>query len=185
MTAKFFGDVLNRFEPVTERVAMQNFHEFPFVATENVIFVFYGRKIENAKRAVSFFIPSFVHDNIVISVVGHEPTKTVPRVVYFIKRGVFAVYAVQTPQGFSTKQLLQAYERAYAEGKANEFTDESGIYARYIARPVYAAAQGKIKNSPIPKIFPLRNARGSARIRTLFTPRTRARRLSILSRSAE
>lgn len=45
------------------------------------------------------------------------------------------VYAVQTPQGFYTKTLLQAFERAYADAAQQEFTDESGVYARYIAPP--------------------------------------------------
>ena len=40
------------------------------------------------------------------------------------------VFAVQTPQGFYTKELLRAYEEA-----SGEFTDDSGIYAKYIAPP--------------------------------------------------
>lgn len=64
-----------------------------------------------------------------------------------------SVYAVQTPQGFSTKQLLQAYERAYAEGKANEFTDESGIYARYIAPPRLCGGARENKKLTYPEDF--------------------------------
>jgi len=45
------------------------------------------------------------------------------------------VFSVQTPQGFYKDQLLQAFERAYEENREREFTDESGIYARYIAPP--------------------------------------------------
>ena len=41
-----------------------------------------------------------------------------------------SVYTVQTPQGFYTKDLLRAYENANGE-----FTDDSGIYAKYIAPP--------------------------------------------------
>ena len=45
------------------------------------------------------------------------------------------VFQVQTPQGFFTKDLLSAFERAFAEGTAQTFTDESGIYAAYCAPP--------------------------------------------------
>ena len=40
------------------------------------------------------------------------------------------VFTVQTPQGFYTKELLRAYEEA-----CGEFTDDSGVYAKYIAPP--------------------------------------------------
>lgn len=43
------------------------------------------------------------------------------------------VYTVQTPQGFYREKLLSAYDRAYRDG--NKFTDDSGIYARYIESP--------------------------------------------------
>ncbi len=46
-----------------------------------------------------------------------------------------SVFAVQTPQGFYTDKLLQAFRTAYDEGTEQDFTDESGIYARYIAPP--------------------------------------------------
>ena len=42
-------------------------------------------------------------------------------------------FLVQTPQGFYTDKLLAAYEKARAEGLS--FTDESGVYAHYIAPP--------------------------------------------------
>ena len=41
-----------------------------------------------------------------------------------------SVFSVQTPQGFYTKDLLRAYEEA-----RGEFTDDSGIYAKYVAPP--------------------------------------------------
>ena len=63
------------------------------------------------------------------------------------------VYAVQTPQGFYTKQLLQAYERAYAEGREREFTDESGIYARYIAPPRLCGGARENKKLTYPEDF--------------------------------
>lgn len=45
------------------------------------------------------------------------------------------LYTLQTPQGFGREALLLAYERAFSEGRADEFTDESGIYGAYIGRP--------------------------------------------------
>ena len=45
------------------------------------------------------------------------------------------VYTVQTPQGFYTKELLSAYEAAFQNGREREFTDDSGIYAAYVACP--------------------------------------------------
>ncbi|MDE6273450.1 MAG: 2-C-methyl-D-erythritol 2,4-cyclodiphosphate synthase, partial [Clostridiales bacterium] len=44
-----------------------------------------------------------------------------------------SVYTVQTPQGFYTEKLLCAYE--HAEEDERTFTDESGVYAAYIAPP--------------------------------------------------
>lgn len=45
------------------------------------------------------------------------------------------VYAVQTPQGFSTGELLGAYREMFEEHREAEFTDESGIYAYYCKPP--------------------------------------------------
>lgn len=45
------------------------------------------------------------------------------------------VFAVQTPQGFMRDDLLRAYERAFEEEREEEFTDDSGVYAAYIAPP--------------------------------------------------
>ena len=45
------------------------------------------------------------------------------------------VFAVQTPQGFVRDDLLRAYERAFEEKREEEFTDDSGVYAAYIAPP--------------------------------------------------
>ncbi len=45
------------------------------------------------------------------------------------------LFALQTPQGFYREPLLSAYTRAFAEGREREFTDDSGIYASYIAPP--------------------------------------------------
>lgn len=44
------------------------------------------------------------------------------------------VYSLQTPQGFYTAPLLAAYEKAIKSG--NIFTDDSSIYAAYVAPPV-------------------------------------------------
>ncbi len=48
-------------------------------------------------------------------------------------------YLVQTPQGFERDELLSAYEKARAEGLS--FTDESGVYAQYIAPPHLCAGE--------------------------------------------
>ncbi len=45
------------------------------------------------------------------------------------------VFTVQTPQGFYKDKLLAAYEKVFEEEREAEFTDESGIYAHYIAPP--------------------------------------------------
>ena len=42
------------------------------------------------------------------------------------------LYRLQTPQGFFTKDLRLAYEKANGE----EFTDDSAVYGKYIAPPV-------------------------------------------------
>lgn len=44
------------------------------------------------------------------------------------------VHRLQTPQGFHRANLLWAYESAFREGKAQSFTDDSGIYSAYIGR---------------------------------------------------
>ena len=41
--------------------------------------------------------------------------------------------AVQTPQGFYTKEILRAYEQAAASG--NAYTDDSSIYLQFIGKP--------------------------------------------------
>ncbi len=43
------------------------------------------------------------------------------------------VYTLQTPQGFVKNELLSAYEKAFLENKT--FTDDSGVYAEYVAPP--------------------------------------------------
>lgn len=45
------------------------------------------------------------------------------------------VFTVQTPQGFWRADLQRAYEAAFAAGREAEFTDDSGVYAAYIAPP--------------------------------------------------
>ena len=45
------------------------------------------------------------------------------------------VFTVQTPQGFLRADLQRAYEAAFAAGREAEFTDDSGVYAAYIAPP--------------------------------------------------
>lgn len=45
------------------------------------------------------------------------------------------VFTVQTPQGFLRDELLRAYTAAFSEGREDDFTDDSGVYAAYIAPP--------------------------------------------------
>ena len=53
-------------------------------------------------------------------------------------------FLVQTPQGFYKDKLLAAYEKAREEGLS--FTDESGVYAHYIAPPrLFAGERGNRK----------------------------------------
>ena len=51
-------------------------------------------------------------------------------------------YAVQTPQGFYTKELLSAYERAFSDGKT-DFTDDSSLYSSYVRPPVLCKGDKK------------------------------------------
>ena len=44
-----------------------------------------------------------------------------------------SVFTVQTPQGFFREKLLAAYDKALKEGAS--FTDDSGIYRRYVESP--------------------------------------------------
>ncbi len=45
------------------------------------------------------------------------------------------LFTVQTPQGFRREDLLMAYEQAESEGALRNFTDDSGVYDKYIAPP--------------------------------------------------
>ena len=56
------------------------------------------------------------------------------------------VFSVQTPQGFYTEKLLNAYEEAFAEERLNEFTDDSGIYGEFVEAPrLYLGERGNKK----------------------------------------
>ncbi len=55
--------------------------------------------------------------------------------------------AVQTPQGFFTEDILRAYDLASRNGEASLYTDESGVYSRYI-RPAHVIA-GDISNKKL------------------------------------
>lgn len=54
---------------------------------------------------------------------------------------------VQTPQGFFTEDILLAYDLAAKNGEVETFTDESGVYSRYI-RPAHVV-EGDIKNKKL------------------------------------
>ncbi len=44
------------------------------------------------------------------------------------------LYQIQTPQGFFTKEIVSAYEKAFAEHSAT-FTDDASVYAKYCKQP--------------------------------------------------
>lgn len=54
-----------------------------------------------------------------------------------------ALYALQTPQAFSYPEILAAYEKAGGE----TFTDDSGVYAKFVAPPQIFA--GDVKNKKL------------------------------------
>ena len=56
----------------------------------------------------------------------------------FYERG--SAYAVQTPQGFGFARLLRAYRSIGAD---ENFTDDSGVYAKYIAPPFLCGGDAK------------------------------------------
>ncbi len=45
------------------------------------------------------------------------------------------LFTVQTPQGFRREELLSAYLKAEQDGTLATFTDDSGVYAQYVAPP--------------------------------------------------
>lgn len=47
-------------------------------------------------------------------------------------------FAIQTPQGFRTKELLAAYEKAILDGK-RDFTDDSSLFRTYVRSPKLCA----------------------------------------------
>ncbi len=56
------------------------------------------------------------------------------------------LYTLQTPQGFDRKKLLSAYERAFSEGRTEEFTDDSGVFCAYWGRAhLFAGERGNRK----------------------------------------
>ena len=80
----------------------------------------------------------------------------------FYERG--SAYAVQTPQGFGFTELLRAYRSIGAD---ENFTDDSGVYAKYIAPPFCAVARRRTENSPLRRtLWRSSCARASASIPT-------------------
>ncbi|MGN0818178.1 MAG: 2-C-methyl-D-erythritol 2,4-cyclodiphosphate synthase [Candidatus Coproplasma sp.] len=67
------------------------------------------------------------------------------------------LFALQTPQGFATKDIKSAYRAAIADGGI--FTDDSSVYSRYIGAPsLCAGAPENIKltyRSDFPEDIPL------------------------------
>ncbi len=63
------------------------------------------------------------------------------------------VYSVQTPQGFYRDKLLECYEQAFRDG--GEFTDDSGIYARYAESPKICEGDRRNQKLTYPEDFQL------------------------------
>jgi 2-C-methyl-D-erythritol 4-phosphate cytidylyltransferase/2-C-methyl-D-erythritol 2,4-cyclodiphosphate synthase len=76
------------------------------------------------------------------------------------------LYAVQTPQGFLTKDIKKAYDLAKDEGES--FTDDSSVYSRYIAPAHLCAGDSANKKltykedfeSDFPPLMPLSSREG-------------------------
>ena len=55
-------------------------------------------------------------------------------------------FALQTPQGFRTAELLSAYEAAAAQKQSAAYTDDSSVYAAFVAPPrLCAGSRDNIK----------------------------------------
>ena len=63
------------------------------------------------------------------------------------------VFTVQTPQGFLRDDLERAYERAFEEEREEEFTDDGGVYAAYIAPPHIFLGERANKKLTYPEDF--------------------------------
>lgn len=62
-----------------------------------------------------------------------------------------SVFTVQTPQGFNRDELLAAYESAFADGL--QFTDESGVFSKYVAPPRLFLGERSNKKLTYPEDF--------------------------------
>lgn len=63
-----------------------------------------------------------------------------------------ALYALQTPQSFRAEELRLAYARAEKAAKT-DFTDDSGVYAAYIAPPRIVAGSRENRKLTYPEDF--------------------------------
>ena len=63
------------------------------------------------------------------------------------------VFTVQTPQGFLSGELKHAFSLAEREGKLSSFTDESSLYAAYIAPPHLFEGDRRNKKLTYPEDF--------------------------------
>lgn len=63
------------------------------------------------------------------------------------------VFTVQTPQGFLSGELKHAFALAEREGKLSSFTDESSLYAAYIAPPHLFEGDRRNKKLTYPEDF--------------------------------
>lgn len=96
----------------------------------------YAACIDSVKRYGSGIVAMPATDTTVIAengYIGHIPARN-------------TVFAVQTPQGFLTKDIKAAYERAICDG--GEFTDDGSVYSRYIT-PARICAVGTAANAKL------------------------------------
>ncbi len=64
-------------------------------------------------------------------------------------------FAVQTPQGFRTEELREAYREAAAYGALGRYTDDSGVYAAYAEAPRLFSGETQNKKLTHPEDFRL------------------------------
>jgi len=63
------------------------------------------------------------------------------------------VYELQTPQGFYKDKLLECYEKAFEQDAEDEFTDDSGIYARFATPAKICEGDRRNKKLTFPEDF--------------------------------
>lgn len=115
-----FDSVFNALKEASGELVLVHDGARPFVRSETI-----SGCIESVRRFGSGIcaVPSV--DTIALSDSDGNVASVPPRENAFL---------IQTPQGFYTKELLSAYEKAAARG-VKTYTDDSSVYAAFIAPP--------------------------------------------------